>query len=106
MPSLGRLGDNSQTFIDNHGGRCCPHSCTGPAIAGSPNVNANGRAALRAGDSGVHSACCGRNSWTAQGGSATVFINGKPAHRQGDGVAHCGSFGKLISGSPNVSVGG
>ncbi len=105
MPSLGRLGDSSQTFSDYHGLKCCPHPVTGPAIAGSPTVNANGRPALRAGDTGVHTVCCGPNKWTAQSGSATVFINGKPAHRQGDTVAHCGGIGKLLTGSPNVSVG-
>jgi uncharacterized Zn-binding protein involved in type VI secretion len=106
MPFLGRLGDISQAFNDNHGCFACPHAVVGPAIAGSPNVNANGRAALRVGDPGTHAACCESNLWWAQGGSATVFINGKAAHRQGDAVKHCGSIGHLTSGSPDVSAGG
>jgi uncharacterized Zn-binding protein involved in type VI secretion len=106
MASLGRLGDISQATSDNHGCIACPHPVSGPAIVGSPNVNVNGRAALRVGDSGVHAACCGPNQWTAQVGSATVFINGKGAHRQGDAVKHCGSIGRLTNGSPDVSAGG
>jgi uncharacterized Zn-binding protein involved in type VI secretion len=106
MPPLGRLGDNSQSLGDAHGCKSCPHPSMGPAIAGSPNVNANGRAALRVGDAGIHTVrCCGMNQWTAQAGSSSVYINGKPAHRLGDAVKHCGSIGKLITASPNVSVG-
>ncbi len=39
--------------------------------------------ALRVTDTGIHAACCGPNTWTAQAGSSTVFINGKPAARNG-----------------------
>ena len=106
MASLGRLGDLSQAMQDNHGCPGCPHPVVGPAIAGSPDVNVNGRAALRVGDPGIHSACCGPNQWNALSGSSSVFINGKAAHRQGDNVKHCGSLGRLTSGSPNVSAGG
>ena len=106
MASLGRLGDISQAMADAHGCPACPHPVSGPAIAGSPNVNVNGRAALRVGDPGVHASCCGPNQWTAQAGSATVFINGKSAHRQGDAVKHCGSIGQLTIGSPDVAAGG
>ena len=107
MPFLGRLGDISQAFADYHGCQGCPHVVAGPAIAGSPNVNVNSRAALRVGDSGVHDkACCGPNQWTAHVGSTNVFINGKGAHRQGDAVKHCGSIGRLTTGSPDVFAGG
>ena len=61
--------------------------------------------ALRVDDPGIHSACCGTNTWTATEGSATVFINGKRAHRMGDQTRHCGGMGRLIEGSPNVIVG-
>jgi uncharacterized Zn-binding protein involved in type VI secretion len=107
MASLGRLGDNSLAMADNHGCPACPHQVLGPAIAGSPNVRVNGRAALRVGDTGVHTVCCGPNQWTAQLGSVNVFINGKGAHRQGDAVTHCwNTLGHLTSGSPDVSAGG
>jgi uncharacterized Zn-binding protein involved in type VI secretion len=43
--------------------------------------------------------------WTAAKGSGTVFINGLAAHRQGDQDTHCGGSGKLINGSPDVTVG-
>ncbi len=78
----------------------------GPAIAGSPNVRVNSRAALRVGDPGVHAACCGPNTWEAQQGSGTVRINGKPAHRVGDRVKACGGVGTLIEGSADVRAGG
>jgi hypothetical protein len=56
-------------------------------------------------DPGVHTACCGPNTWTATKGSLTVFINGKGAHRMGDQNRHCGGIGQLVEGSPNVIVG-
>jgi hypothetical protein len=66
----------------------------------------NGMPALRVGDSGIHAACCGANTWTASTGSATVFINGKAAHRVSDMVTHCGvTTGQLIEGSSNVFIG-
>ena len=62
-------------------------------MAGSPNVNVNGRP-----PSGsmiqAFTACCGGNTWNAQTGSKSVFINSKPAHRLGDVVRHCGGIGK------------
>jgi uncharacterized Zn-binding protein involved in type VI secretion len=66
----------------------------------------NGKPALRVGDTGVHAACCGPNTWTAIKGSATVLINNMPAHRMGDNDMHCGGPGTLIEGSPDVIVGG
>lgn len=106
MPPQGRLGDLSQVPADAHGCPACPHPCVGPAIIGSPTVNVNQMPALRVDDTGIHMACCGPNTWTAQAGSSTVFINSKAAHRQGDADKHCGGMGKLITGSPNVIVGG
>jgi uncharacterized Zn-binding protein involved in type VI secretion len=106
MPPQGRLGDLSQVMADAHGCPACPHPGVGPAIVGSPNVNVNKMPALRVDDKGIHMACCGTNTWTAQAGSSTVFINNKAAHRQGDADKHCGGMGKLIMGSPNVIVGG
>lgn len=90
--------------MDAHGCPACPHPAIGPAIVGSPDVNVNGRPALRVDDRGIHAACCGPNTWTATTGALTVFINGKAAHRQGDTQTHCGGIGKLMEGSPNVIV--
>jgi uncharacterized Zn-binding protein involved in type VI secretion len=73
---------------------------------GSPNVLTNTRPSLRVDDTGIHAACCGPNTWTAQKGSGTVFINNKAAHRLGDADRHCGGMGQLIEGSDNVMVGG
>jgi uncharacterized Zn-binding protein involved in type VI secretion len=106
MPAQGRLGDKSQVPADSHGCPACPHPCIGPATAGSPDVNVNGKPALRVGDPGVHAACCGPNTWKADAGSGTVKINAKAAHRLGDADKHCGGSGKMVEGSPNVITGG
>ena len=106
MPPVCRKGDNANCPADAHGNPCCPHNVTGPATSGSPNTNVNGRAVLRVGDSGVHSACCGPNTWQCAAGSSTVFVNGIPVVRLGDATAHCGGSGQMIQGSGNVNVGG
>src|SRR5689334_20842462 len=105
-PAQSRLGDSSQIPADAHGCPGCPHPAVGPAINGSPDVNVNGRPALRVGDNGVHAACCGPNMWTAAAGSGTVNINGKAAHRLNDADTHCGGSGKMVEGSGNVFTGG
>lgn len=105
MPRQGRLGDKANVALDVHGCPACPHPAIGPAIQGSPDVNVNRRPALRVDDPGIHSACCGKNTWTATKGSLTVFINGRGAHRMGDETRHCGGIGQLVEGSPNVMVG-
>jgi uncharacterized Zn-binding protein involved in type VI secretion len=105
MPPQGRLGDKAQAPIDTHGCPGCPHSVIGPAVIGSPTVMVNKRPALRVGDIGVHAACCGPNTWTAQRGCLTVMINGQAAFRQGDTSRHCDGMGQLVEGSPNVIVG-
>ena len=105
MPPQGRVGDQSKIDEDSHGCLSCPHPCIGPAVDGSPDVNVNGRPALRVTDPGVHTSCCGDQKWQAIGGSGTVFINNLPAHRKGDDVAHCGGLGALDEGSDNVMTG-
>jgi len=106
MPPLSRLGDKSQVAADAHGCPGCPHPGIGPSIIGSPTVLVNGMPALRVGDTGIHTVCCGPNMWTAQKGSSTVLIDGKPAHRVGDMDQHCGGVGQMVEGSPDVMVGG
>ena len=75
MPGASRLKDKAQVPSDSHACPKCPHNAVGPATAGSPNVDINGLPALRVGDPGVHSSCCGANTWQAQTGSSTVFVN-------------------------------
>jgi len=106
MPEQGRVGGEALVRADSHGWPGCAHTCVGPAVAGSSDVFVNKKPALRVGDPGVHSACCGPNTWKAAQGSTTVFFNGIPAHRLGDQTAHCGGSGTLIVGSDNVIVGG
>ncbi|MEN6320456.1 MAG: PAAR domain-containing protein [Syntrophaceae bacterium] len=105
LKQQGRLGDLSRANSDAHGCPACPHTVTGPAILGSPNVFVDGMPALRKTDLGMHAACCGPNMWTANAGSSVVFINGLAAHRKGDQDQHCGGTGELINGSPSVYVG-
>lgn len=106
MPPQGRLGDRAQIPACAHGCSVCPHPAVGPTVQGSENVFVNSLPAVRIGDQGIHTACCGPNKWVATKGSSSVFINGRPAHRQGDMTVHCGGVGKLIQGSPDVTTGG
>jgi uncharacterized Zn-binding protein involved in type VI secretion len=106
MQPQARLGDNSLVPEDSHGRPCCPHECVGPAVTGSQNVMVNSRPALRVTDNGVHSHCCGPNTWVAVKGSMTVLINNLQAHRLNDADQHCGGPGYMIEGSPDVLVGG
>lgn len=106
MPPQARLGDKALIPADAHGCPACPHTATGPAVAGSSNVLVNQLSAIRLGDPGIHAACCGPNTWNAKTGSSSVLINGRPAHRQGDSVSHCGGLGHQLEGSTNVIVGG
>ncbi len=98
------MGDKAKA-VDGHGCKACTHTVTGPAVQGSSDVTINGRPAVRTGDGGIHSSCCGPNRWIAGGGSKTVFINGKQAFRQNDPTFHCGGLGKLIQSSGNVIIG-
>lgn len=103
MPGVCRVGDKAQCPLDVHGNPCCPHpSVSGPATAGSPDVFIEGRPILRMGDAGVHTACCGPNTWTAVQGSAKVYANNIPVVRMGDFTRHCGGAGFMIEGSPLV----
>lgn len=99
-----RLGDQANCPADSHGNDCCSHNVTGPSVTASPDVFINGKPALRVGDTGVHSACCGPNTWVCVEGSAKVKVNGIPLVRLGDATAHCGGSGKMIEGSDNVLV--
>lgn len=106
MPPQSRVGDNALVPGDSHGNICCAHSCTGPGVSGSPDLVVEGAFALRVGDPGVHSSCCGANSWVVAAGSSTVTINDIPAARLGDATAHCGGGGSLITGAGTLIVGG
>ena len=105
MPKVSRVGDNANCPADSHGKKCCSHNVTGPATSGSPDVIVNNRQVLRIGDPGVHSSCCGSNTWVVASGSATVTVNNIPVARLGDATSHCGGGGNLIAGSGDVIVG-
>lgn len=106
MPPAARLGDKANVPADAHGCPGCPHPGVGPAVCGSEDVMTNSRPALRKDDTGIHAACCTKNTWDAAKGSGTVFINNKEAMRQGDQTKHCGGSGTMIEGSANVIIGG
>lgn len=106
MPPQSRVTDDAHCPADAHGNPCCAHSVKGPGVKGSPNILVNGKEPLRVGDPGVHSACCGPNSWKVGAGSSTVFFNNIPAARINDKTIHCGGVGQLIQGSNDVITGG
>ncbi len=72
-------------------------AASGMVAQGSPDVQVNGLAAARAGDAET----CDHGV-IAQG-SNSVLVNGRPFARVGDKIS-CG--GAILSGSPNVFVGG
>lgn len=105
MRKLCRVGDKAHCPSDSHGNKCCkPHAVTGPAVSGSSNVFVDGIPALRLGDPGVHSTCCGSNTWRVSGGSTKVFINHIPAVRLGDATTHCGGAGTMVESCDKVFV--
>jgi uncharacterized Zn-binding protein involved in type VI secretion len=72
----------------------------GPVIPpGSVNVLIGGLPAASFGDLLV----CAGGPDTVISGSTTVLINGKPAARLGDSTVH---GGVIVSGCPNVLIGG
>ena len=105
MPPQSRVKDKAMCPADSHGKPCCPHSVQGPGVSGSNDILVNGLPPLRVGDSGVHSSCCGPNTWVVAKGSSTVFFNNIPAARITDQTTHCGGVGKLIEGSNDVITG-
>jgi uncharacterized Zn-binding protein involved in type VI secretion len=113
MPGAGRMNDKAQCTSHTCKKKVCcspPHSVIGPAnITSAKKTHINGRPALRVGDKGTHSSCCGENMWEAMRctGEHKVFIEGKPAFRVNDITLHCKKDqGFLIEGSPDVIVGG
>jgi uncharacterized Zn-binding protein involved in type VI secretion len=99
-----RVGDIGHNPSDTHGRPCCSHDVAGPVIAGSPNVFVNGRPKARITDPGVHSTCCGPNTFVIAQGSPNVFTNGLNSARLTDMTAHCGGPGTLVTGSRNVYI--
>ena len=98
MPAVTRVGDK-------HVGHASPtpnpfHRTA--YVGGSPNVNANGQAVIRANQDSTD---CGD---PATAGSGTVFVNGKPIHRVGAATGGHGSWvaNSSAEGSPNVNAGG
>ncbi len=95
--TFAKLGDLAHCPNCAHGCNACPHDVKGPIISGSPTVTIDGLPAARKGDKGIHSACCGSNTFEITGGDPTVLIDGKPAARVGDETAHCGgNLGKIM----------
>jgi uncharacterized Zn-binding protein involved in type VI secretion len=98
MPGQVRVG------LDSHIGHASPtpnpfHKTS--YASGSPNVNANGAAVVRKGDS----TGCGD---PAVGCSPNVFANGICVHRKGDATGGHGSWvpNAAATGSGNVIVNG
>ncbi|MDX2507187.1 MAG: PAAR domain-containing protein [Gammaproteobacteria bacterium] len=96
MPKAARLGD----IASGHG--CFPPS---NIIAGSPDILINNIPAARITDAVAPHGCskCTPHSRNISQGSQSVFMNGLAAARIGDSV-NCG--GAILSGSPDVLIGG
>ena len=98
MPAISRVG------LDSHVGHASPTPNPFHATAyasGSPNVNINGAAVVRVGDT----TGCGD---PAVGSSPNVYANGILVHRIGDATGGHGSWvpNSSASGSPNVFANG
>ena len=91
-----RLADHAFCPKDAHGCLACPHPVQGPIISASATVVIDGLGVARVGDTGVHAACCGPNTFKILKGDPNVLIDGKPAARVGDDTEHCGGRGKII----------
>lgn len=74
----------------------CPHPVNGVITSGSSKVLINKLGAARVGEVGIHSACCGPNTFTIATGDPQVLIEGRPAARIGDKTKHCGGMGYII----------
>ena len=103
--AVARLTDIAKIPDCSHGKPCCSHGAEGPCVGASADVFANGLEVARQGDPGIHSGCCGPNTWNAEGCSSTVFVNGIGVHRLGDLTIHCGGNGEMSTGSPDVIAG-
>ncbi len=67
MPAVSRLTDITIGTC-SHGLPCCPHTCVGVRVTGSPNTNVNGLAVSRVTDIAVHT-CFSPDSF--------LFVNGE-----------------------------
>lgn len=105
MPAQDRLFDIT-VGVCSHGLPCCPHTCIGVRITGSPDTNVNSRAASRAPqDLAVHSCPhCGVNMCIC--GSPDVYVNSLMAHRLGDCETEFCGVGISVTGSPDVFTNG
>ena len=90
------VNSTARCDADAHGCPACPHPVVGEIITGSPLVFVNGLPAARVGDSGIHRACCGPNTFTVASGNPEVVIDGRPAARIGDTTRHCGGTGSIV----------
>lgn len=90
-----RVGSIAKCPADAHGCPACPHPAQGPVISGSPTVMIRGSPAARVGDPGIHTACCGPNTFVIETGDPSVLIDGRPAARVGDQTKHCGGMGTI-----------
>jgi len=91
------VGGTARCLSDAHACPACPHDVKGPIQTGSSLVMIGGKAAVRVGDTGVHAACCGPNTFEIAGGDSEVMIDGKPAAKVGSQTKHCGGMGTIIS---------
>jgi uncharacterized Zn-binding protein involved in type VI secretion len=106
MPGICRMTiDVHFNPLDVCGCDDCPHAVYGHATTGSSVVFVDEYPALRANgvDVGVHTGCCGSNTWATKDGSPVVFVDGHPVVRNGDANVCCGGGDpRMITGSEVV----
>lgn len=115
MPPCARMTDNVICLADIHQvppiiGGPTPFPVTGMILGGATETFVSGLPMARMGDSGVHAACPGRNSFDILTGSTVAFhTSAKPIARMGDTTKHCGeippSTGGILGGAFTVIVG-
>ena len=97
------VGDKALCPADSHGCPGCAHTVIGPIKAGSTRVKINGRGVARVGDTGVHAACCGPNTFKIVSGDSNLLVDGRPAARLGDKTQHCGGMGHVVEAAVTIS---
>lgn len=96
-----RVGDLSKIDADAHGCPACPHPAAGPIItAGGSQVFLADLPVAAVGDAGLHSSCCGPETYSIKSGDERVLINGRPAAWKHSEVEHCGGIGYMTSWHP------
>jgi uncharacterized Zn-binding protein involved in type VI secretion len=104
IPKHATVGDQGLCSADSHGCPACPHVVIGPIKTGNPKVKINGKPVACVGDTGIHRACCGPNTFRIVSGDPDVKVDGKCVAKHGDKTQHCGGVGIVVDKSLVLST--